>query len=343
MVFTPPATSGDFVQSFNDHLVIKTNAGAATVPLEGSAAPHPQIAISSLNIDIGTVAIGQSGTVSFTVGNRGGTPLTITQSKPPIADGFTALTALKEATAIPAHVLKVETVRFSPTRVGSASATWLITGNDNSGPQTVTFTGTGAREQIIPTPLRPGWSLSGKAKLASPYLQLTSTTPDAAGAAFFDTPVAPVGLRASFTADLKGGTGGDGLAFALVTAKAIPTIPGADGSGLGLAGLSGVAVALQTFPSAQNPSSNAIGVVTSSSRTRTLVWNKVVNDIAPLRSGPTEVTVIVSQDVMTVLVDGFTVLAQHVTLAKQVYVGFTASTGSRTDLHLISAVQLSYP
>jgi hypothetical protein len=51
----------------------------------------------------------------------------------------------------------------------------------------------------------------------------------------------------------------------------------------------------------------------------------------------------VSQDVLTVVVNGFTVLSQPVTLAKDVYLGFTAATGSRTARHLISAVQASYP
>jgi hypothetical protein len=343
VVFTPPGTSGDFVQSFNDHLVIATNAGEATVPLEGSAAPPPQIAISSLRLDVGTVAIGQSGIVSFTVGNRGGTPLTITKSKPPTASGFTAVTSLQEATVIPPHALRTETVRFTPAKAGRASATWVINGDDSSGVQTITFTGTGAREHIIPSPLRPGWNLSGRATLVDQDLQLTSVTPDAAGAAFWTTAVAPAGLRASFTATLTGGTGGDGLTFALVGAKAVPTGPGRDGPGLGLAGLSAVAVALQTFPNTQNPSSNAIGVVTSTSGARTLVWRTVANDIPALRTRPTHVTVTVSQGVMTVAVDGFTVVAQPVTLPKSVYIGFTGGTGSRTDRHLISAVQLSVP
>jgi len=343
VIFTPPGTSGDFVQTFDDHLVITTSAGKTTVPLEGSAAPNPQITISSLHLDVGTVAIGQSGTVSFTVGNQGGTPLTITKSKPPIAGGFTALTSLHEGTVIPAHAQQIETVRFSPTRAGLASATWVINGNDTSGVQTVTFTGTGAREHLIPSPLRPDWLLSGQATLTGRYLQLTSATPNAAGAAFWKTPVSPGGLRASFVASFAGGTGGDGLTFALAAANVFPTGPGAAGSGLGLAGMDAVAVALQTFPNAQNSSGNAIGVVISTLGTRTLKWEKVVNTIPALRTSPAQVTVMVSQDVMTVAVDGFTVLTQSVTLPKAVYLGFTGGTGSRTDRQLISAVQLSFP
>jgi hypothetical protein len=342
LVFTPPKTSGDFVQTFDDHLVITTDAGEATVPLEGSAAPSPQITISSLQLDVGTVAIGQSGIVSFTVGNRGGTPLTITKSKPPIARGFRAVTSLPEGTVIQPHTQEVETVRFSPTRAGPASATWVINGDDTSGIQTIIFTGTGAKEHSLPSPLRPGWRLSGQATLAGPYLQLTPAVPDAAGAAFCKTAVAPSGLRASFTVTLAGGTGGDGLTFALATTKTVPTGAGASGSGLGLAGLAAVAVALQTFPNSQNPSSNAIGVVTSTNGVGALTWQKVVNTIPALRTGPTQVTVTVSQGRMTVEVDGFSVLTRPVTLPKYVYVGFTGGTGSRTDRQQVSAVQLSY-
>jgi hypothetical protein len=343
VVFTPPGTSGDFVQSFSDHLVVTSSAGEMTIPLAGSAAPHPQIAISSLRLDAGTVAVGQSGLVSFTVANVGGIPLTITKSKPPISNGFTATTSLKEGTAIPAHTMRVETVRFSPARAGLASATWVINGDDNSGLQTITFSGTGAREEVIPSPLRPGWRLSGKATLAGRYLQLTPSIQNASGAAFWETPITPNGLRASFTASLTGGTGGDGLTFALVAAKAAPSHPGGVASGLGLAGLSAVAVALQTVPNAQNRSSNSIGVVTSIHGARTLAWLKVVNDIPPLLESPTQVTVSLLGDVMTVVVGGFTVLAERVSLPKYVYVGFTAGNGSRTDRHLVSSAQLSYP
>ena len=47
--------------------------------------------------------------------------------------------------------------------------------------------------------------------------------------------------------------------------------------------------------------------------------------------------------VVTVEVDGFTVLAKAVTLPPHIYLGFTGSTGRRTDRHRIRAVQISYP
>ncbi len=340
--FTPPSSSGNFVQYFTDHLVITTTAGEATVPLAGQAAPPPQITISSLDNDVGTVAVGQSGIVSFTVGNRGGTSLAITKSKPPTAEGFSAVTSLSEGSVIPAHETVVETVRFSPTGAGPASATWVINGDDTTGIQTVTFTGTGADEHRIASPLGPGWHLSGKASVVGHYVQLTGALAGEAGGDFFGTPVSPSRLRASFSATLRGGTGGDGITFALVDASGAPAAPGLDGSGLGLAGLPAVAVALQTSPSTGDPHPNSIGVVTSTAGAKTLTWLKTANSASSLRGISLQVTVIVRSGALTVELDGFTVLTEAVTLPPHVYVGFTGSTGRRTDRHRISAVQISY-
>jgi hypothetical protein len=340
--FRPPATSGDFVQTFDDQLVIATSAGEAVVPLAGSAAPPPQITISSLKLNIGTVAIGQSGIVSFTVGNGGGIPLTITKSKPPISDGFSADTSLSEGSVIAAHQTRVETVRFTPSRAGHVSTTWVINGNDTTGVQTVTVTATGAVRHLVPSPDKPGWQLSGRAMLTNRDLQLTSATRVSAGAAFWSKPIPTDGMRASFTAEMSGGSGGDGLTFALVDASTVPTRPGRTGARLGFAGLSGLAVALQSFPGLESPGDSSVGVVTSELGAKGLVWRKIVNMGSPLRNVHVKVTVSVSGGILNVAVDGFTVLTVNVTLQQQVYVGFTAATGSHTDRHLVSGVQIAY-
>jgi len=341
--FTPPATSGDFVQNFNDHLVITTSAGEATVPLAGQAAPPPQIVISSLKLNVGTVAVGQSGIVSFMVGNRGGTPLTINKSKPPIANGFSAVTSLPEGSEIAPHHAFVETVRFSPMRAGKVSSAWVINGDDSSGTQIVTFMATGARERTIPSPLQPSWHLRGGASRRGGDLQLTPARPDTAGAAFFAQAISPAGLRASFTAEMTGGSGGNGLTFALVDANAVPSRAGRDGAGLGLAGLPAVAVALQSCPSAQSPGDNSIGVVTSAAGVTALAWRQLVNSGSSLRRVPLQVTVTITGSVLAVALDGFSILVTKLSLPKRVYLGFTGATGGRTDRHLISAVEISYP
>ena len=323
--------------------MITTDAGNATVPLEASAAPPgPQIDFSALKLGVGTVAVGQSGIISFTVGNRGAPPRSPNRN-PLLARVSRQQHRSRTRTVIAPHALRVETVRFSPTRTGRASSSWKIEGDDASGLQTITFTGTGARQQLISPPLQPGWRLAGKASLVGRFLQLTSSAPNLAGSAFFTTAVPPEGLRASFTATMTGGTGGDGLTFALVNAKSVPSAPGGAASGLGLSGLSAVAVALQTFPSAQNRAANSVGVVTATRGSGTLKWQQAVETIPALRAGPIPVTVVVSGGVVTVIVAGFTVLTEPVSLPKAVYVGFTAATGSRTDRHLVSSVEMSNP
>ena len=62
--YTPPSTSGNFTQIFNDVLDIATSAGTAAVPLVGGAAPAAQIAITTLKLEFGKVALGQSASES---------------------------------------------------------------------------------------------------------------------------------------------------------------------------------------------------------------------------------------------------------------------------------------
>ena len=118
-----------------------TDGGNVLVPLQGAAAPAAQITISPTTIDFGSVAIGQTATRSLTVGNAGGTPLTITKSKPPVANQFKATTTLAEATVIPPHEHVTQTVRFTPTARGVRTDRWTINGNDDTGVQNVRFTG----------------------------------------------------------------------------------------------------------------------------------------------------------------------------------------------------------
>ena len=79
---------------------------------------------------------------SFTITNTGGTPLTITKSKPPGLGVFTAVTQLDEGTSIPAGESRMEIVSFISSVAGTFTDQWIITGNDGSGVHNVTMTGT---------------------------------------------------------------------------------------------------------------------------------------------------------------------------------------------------------
>jgi hypothetical protein len=143
VTFTPPGSSGDFVHVFGGVATLVTSAGDFGVPVSGSAVPPSQINITPYDLNFGDVTVGSSSQMSFEIGDEGGEPLTITQSTPPSTDGFSATTTLIVPTEIPGNSSIEETVQFSPTTTGPLTSNWLITGDDGSGLQTVTFTGTG--------------------------------------------------------------------------------------------------------------------------------------------------------------------------------------------------------
>jgi hypothetical protein len=148
------------VGTFNDQIGLQTTGGNESVGLSGSATPPGHLEISPAGLDFGRVAPGQSKDSSFTITNSGGTPVTIMKSKPPESIPFTALTSLDEGSTVAAHTSITEKVRFTPASEGSFAATWPITGNDDTGPHSVQFSGTGAYPVVTtgstPTILPPG-------------------------------------------------------------------------------------------------------------------------------------------------------------------------------------------
>ena len=80
--------------------------------------------------------------------------------------------------------------------------------------------------------------------------------------AFSTLPVSTNGLAASFTAQMGGGTGADGLTFSLIdSGKNGSTSVGTGGGGLGLDGLAGgIGVALDTY---QNNQANSTFMISS--------------------------------------------------------------------------------
>ena len=139
--FSPPGSSGNFAHVYGSVATLETSIGDFGVPLSGSANPPAQLAIVSSPLAFGTVKVGQSHDMNFTVENNGALPLTITGSTPPSANGFSATTSLSTATQIAANSSVQETVQFAPTSAGAVSSSWAIT-SDN-GSQTLIITGTG--------------------------------------------------------------------------------------------------------------------------------------------------------------------------------------------------------
>ncbi len=339
--FTPPHTSGNFAQTFNGQLTLQTDIGNVLVPVRGAAAPPAQIAITPTSLKFGSVALGHTATLSFKVSNVGGTPLGILKSKPPVANRFAATTALAEGTTIPAHGSLTETIRFTPRTTGTLTDHWLITGNDGSGVQTVTFTGTAARLATVPAPTARSWKLNGSAAMSGSTLRLTPARPNSAGSAFWPHPLYSSALDVSFVATMNGGTGADGLTLTFADASAAkPSALGGRGALLGFGGIPGIGVALDTYPNATNSGRNSIGVVTGLNGSA-LRWTAIDSAIPDLRAGTHLIGVRASGGVLTVFVDGLQAFRLAVKLPPTVYLGFTGATGGATDVHAVSSVQIA--
>lgn len=203
----------------------------------------------------------------------------------------------------------------------------------------VSITAAPAVVAAIGDPTAGGWTLNGSAVVAAGALQLTQVTPGyEAGSAFWPTPVDSSDLTATFTASIGGGTGADGMTFFLGDGSDPPTSLGYLGGGLGFSGIPGVAVALDTYLNANNPSDNFVGVSygpTTPSVPDELDWVTTNTEISDLE-GVNTITVNLVEGVLTVSVDGTQVLSTPVNVGPTVLVGFTGGTGSLTDDHSVS-------
>jgi hypothetical protein len=131
------------VGQYSDAITLDTTDGQSkTIPLSASASTPGLLQFSSENLDFGTVPVNGTATRTFTITNMGGTDVIIEKSKPPFGGEFAATSSLPEGTTIGPGKTVTETVTFTPTSPGTASGAWYVTGNDTSGPQTVTLTGT---------------------------------------------------------------------------------------------------------------------------------------------------------------------------------------------------------
>jgi len=329
--------------TFNDAVGLDTTGGNDEVGLSGSAGSAGVLAIRSETNDYGTVVVGQRATKSFTVSNTGGVPVTITKSKPPTGGAFAATTTLAEGTTINPGQTLTESVTFTPNAAGALSGTWSINGDDSTGLHQVQFTGMGS----VPAPAAGLWTLNGNATFPSAgVVKLTGLTRSVAGSSFFTVPLdASRHMNIAFDATIGGGgtSGADGQTLVLADAAvARPTALGASGGGLGYSGIPGVAVALDTYKGAVDPSANFVGIANGTNgAVDRLFWLATSSAIPNLRTATRHIVVDVNGGVMTVKVDGTQVLSQAVTLPPNVLLGFTGATGWVLDNHQVSNVAVT--
>ncbi len=207
------------------------------------------------------------------------------------------------------------------------------------GQNTVQFTNTytAPAGSLVPDPSLGGWQLNGSAALEGANLVLTSATANQAGSGFYPQKLDPKNLSIEFELSIGGGTGADGLALVIADAsKAAPTALGEPGGGLGFGGISGLAVAFDTYKNSANPSSNFVGVSNGAAGTGLLHWLGTANVTPSLRNTTHKIKITTTGGAITAYVDGAKIGSLAVTLPASAYIGFSGGTGGSTDRHAIS-------
>ncbi len=200
---------------------------------------------------------------------------------------------------------------------------------------------------VVPSPSPTHWQFNGSARSSGTSIQLTKAALRQTASAFYRTPIASAGLRASFDATISGGTGADGLTLTLANPGTPPTAIGAlwRGSALGYAGISGVAITLDTFKSwaSLDPSANFIGIADGfrDNRPDFLRYVATSTSVPNLRAATRRVGVTYLDGRLRVAIDGVTYVDHAIVLPPTVLIGFTAATGAQTDSHTVSNVEIA--
>lgn len=340
ITFTPTATG-----SVSSSVSVGGPDGTGTVVLKGNGVTgHAQLSVSPAALSFGSIPVGLTATQTLTVSNTGNLNVTVTKAAPP-ALPFVVNTPLPEGQVLtPGDSLQV-LVTFAPTATGAVTGHYTISSNDGQGSHDVAISGTGvdpAGGKPLPALGAGGWVFNGSAAMSGTDLVLTTATSNQDGSAVFSSPVASSGLKASFTASIGGGNGADGLTFAMLdAASATPTSLGAGGGGLGVLGLHGVAVTLDTFKGGNDPSSNFVGL-SAGTANGALSYVATATNVPNLRTGTHTVGVAVSGTTVSVTLDGTSIISAAVAgLPASVLPAFTGSTGGSNDRHAVSNVAVS--
>jgi Abnormal spindle-like microcephaly-assoc'd, ASPM-SPD-2-Hydin/PQQ-like domain len=339
VTYTPTAAQTD-----SSSIVITGPDGSGTVTLTGQAVTgYAELSMTPASLGFGSVPVGMTATRTLTVSNTGNLNVTITKAAPP-ALPYIVSTPLPEGQVLaPDESVQVD-VTFAPNATGTFNSLYVITADDGSGPHNVSVSGTAVTSgggTPLPSVVGGGWVFNGSATMSGTDLVLTPATTNQRGSAVFSTPLPSSGLNASFTAAISGGTGADGMTFAMLdAATATPQSLGNGGGALGFGGLKGVAVTLDTYKGGNDPSSNFIGLTTGLTN-GSLTYVATATNIPSLRSGTHKIIVGSSGGTVTVSIDGTQVISKAVALPSNVLLAFTGATGGATDRHVVSNASLT--
>ena len=196
---------------------------------------------------------------------------------------------------------------------------------------------------VVAPPQLGDWHANGVAQTVGPAVRLTGTADYTAGSVVDPTAIPTAHLDANFTIGIGGGNGADGMTFALLDpATSGSTSLGSNGSGLGFAGLGGVAVAFVTYPQSGVASTNFVGVLTGKVK-GAATFEATATKVPPLRTGTHAVEVYTGvSGHLVVAIDGATVLDAAVTLPATALPAFTGGTGGLNDAHTVSDIGVAY-
>ncbi|MGR6971472.1 Ig-like domain-containing protein [Streptomyces cynarae] len=340
-------------QNDSDALVISSSGGGAahtlSVPVNGTAITgQGHLEFSTSSLDFGSVPIGSSKSLSFTITNTGNIPVTVTKAKAPTGD-FNSPMQLSEGLVIGPEQTAVQSVTFTPRSAADMSASYEVTGtgvDTNGGAQgamyvSVKGTGTGT---ATTTSAKDGlWQANGSAVAADDgSVQLTPATGNQAGTAVYTKPLRTDGLRATFTAKFGPGSGGSGMTLSLLDpAQNTASALGAAGGGLGVAGRPGTVIALATGWNNTLQTQNFAGVGTSSAGSSAIDFQSVAKLSTSLRQGTHQVDVQVDAGHVYVWIDGTQVLDATPTLTSSALVAFSGATGDVADTQTVSGLVVS--
>jgi predicted lipoprotein with Yx(FWY)xxD motif len=336
ITFKPTAATGEI-----GSLSVTGSLGGtvATVNLAGTGVTgQGTLGASPASVSFGRVQLGQQHTQTVTISNTGNLPMLIRGFGAPTVP-FGTPVPVPTGITLNAGDTAVLPVTFTPQSLGTVSGAYTLTASDGHHAAqrlTIPVTGTGtapASGVAIPSP-GGGWTLNGRARLTGTTLQLTPAVKGTVGSAVYYQPLPSNGLHATFTARIGGGSGADGLTFAMLDAsKATTASLGAGADKLGFGGLPGVAVALDTYPS------QSVGIVTGQTSS-SLVYAAKTTRVPNLRSGTHVIGVTVTGSRIAVTIDGKSAVTASVTLPPAVLVAFTGGTGGLSDDHDVSGVTI---
>lgn len=348
VTYTPTGSTAD-----SDALVIASSSGGdphtLSVPVSGTGITgQGHLEFSTDSLDFGSVPIGSSKSLSFTITNTGNIPVTVTKAKAPTGD-FNSPVQLSEGLVIGPDQTAVQNVTFTPRSAAEANAFYEVTAtgvNTDGSPQGAMYlpvTGTATGTATTTSAGDGLWHANGRAVVADDgSVQLTPAAAYQAGSAVCTKPLSTDGLRATFTAKFGPGTGGDGIALSLLDpAHNGPTALGGPGGSLGVAGQPGVVVALATGWNSALHMQNFVGVGYSTTGSSVIGYRSAVKLSTSLRQGTHQVDVQVAGGHVRVRVDGTAALDATPTLPANALLAFSAGTGGGGDAQSVSGLVVS--